>query len=140
MKKIIVTVLMVLGLAACSNFATGMSVEGNEVLIPIKAVNDGKAHFYSIDADGKEVRFFVLKSSDGVMRAALDACDICYKAGKGYSQDGEYMVCDNCGLKFHSNKINDVKGGCNPVPVNRVERDGQVVLSLNELKSNASYF
>lgn len=29
------------------------------------------------------------------------------------------MVCRNCGKRFSSVKINEVKGGCNPAPLNR---------------------
>ena len=75
----------------------------------------GTAKFFDYKlADNKPVRFFVMKSSDGVYRAALDACDTCYHAKKGYHQEGDDMICNNCGLHFHSSQINEVHGGCNP--------------------------
>ena len=58
---------------------------------------DGKAHFYSYDAGGTQVKYFVLKSSDGKVRAAFDACDVCFAQKKGYQQEGDEMVCGNCG-------------------------------------------
>jgi hypothetical protein len=36
------------------------------------------------------IRYFILKSSDGIIRAAFDACDVCWPAGKGYFQDGDH--------------------------------------------------
>jgi uncharacterized membrane protein len=93
--------------------------------IPISDVDDGKAHFYEYNYNGKIIKYFILKSSDGIIRAAFDACDICYEAGKGYSQQGDYMVCNNCGQKFLSTKINEEKGGCNPAPLDRTVEDGE---------------
>ena len=65
----------------------------SQVIMPAALFADGKArHFEHVD--GKfTIRYFVLKSSDGIIRAAFDACDVCWPAGKGYYQDGDYMVC-----------------------------------------------
>ena len=83
-------------------------------------INDGKAHHYQVKAsDGTLVTFFVLQSMDGVIRAAVDACDVCYRSGKGYVQEGQNMVCQNCGRRFAAYRINEVKGGCNPAPLER---------------------
>src|SRR5215203_2956944 len=55
--------------------AGGLRVAGEEVSLPVSELS-GKARFYEYkSASGKTVRFFVMKSSDGVYRAALDACD-----------------------------------------------------------------
>jgi uncharacterized membrane protein len=108
--------------------------------IPINSVNDGRAHHYQVKADdGTIVTFFVLKSSDGIIRAAIDACDVCYKAGKGYYQDGDFMVCENCGQRFASNRINLVKGGCNPAPLKRTVKDDQLYISMNDINANRWY-
>lgn len=119
---------------------TSVVPEGGVVSIPVADVSDGAAHYYSMDAAGREVRFFVLKSSDGVIRAAFDACDVCWREGKGYSQDGDFMVCENCGQRFHSARINEVKGGCNPAPLTRVEQGGKVVIPAQAIVDGASYF
>ncbi|MEK6320214.1 MAG: DUF2318 domain-containing protein [Acidobacteriota bacterium] len=91
-------------------------------------------------SDNRPVRFFVLKSSDGVYRAALDACDTCYHAKKGYHQEGDDMICNNCGLHFHSSKINEVHGGCNPVGLPRTIEGNQLVIKASELESRGGYF
>jgi hypothetical protein len=46
-----------------------------------------------------------MKSADGVIRAAYDACDVCYRERKGYHQEGDDMVCNNCGRHFPSTSI-----------------------------------
>lgn len=108
--------------------------------IPVGDVSDGKAHFFKVKADdGTMVTFFVLKSRDGVIRAAIDACDVCYREGKGYVQKGDFMVCEKCGRQFASDKINVITGGCNPVGVDRKIQAGQLVIGMKEINQKSWY-
>jgi len=112
-----------------------------EVAHPVSLFDDGRArHFQYRTNDGLTVKYFVLKSSDGVIRAAFDACDVCWKAGKGYYQQGDFMVCVNCGRKFASVLVNEVKGGCNPAPLNRTIVDGKVVIAVTDILDGRTYF
>ena len=86
------------------------------------------------------IRYFVIKSADGVIRAAFDACDVCWPAGKGYYQEGDDMVCRNCGRHFASVMVNEVQGGCNPAPLKRTIQDGQVLLKVEEILAGRTYF
>ena len=118
----------------------GLKAAGEEVSVPLSELG-AKARFYEYKAaSGKSVRFFAMKSSDGVYRAALDACDVCFAAKKGYRQEGDDMVCNNCGNHFHSAQINEVKGGCNPVGLERKVNGDRLSLSAEELEDGASYF
>ncbi len=120
-------------------FKTLKPKDGN-VYIPVDSVNDGKAHYFKVKADdGIEVDFFVVRSTDGVIRAAVDSCDVCYRAGKGYVQEGNVMVCTNCGRKFATDRINEVKGGCNPAPLARQIQGDNLVISMNDINSNSWY-
>ena len=103
----------------------------DEITSPLKLFDDGKArHFQFKTEDGILIKYFVVKSSDGVIRAAFDACDVCWRSGKGYYQEGDNMVCGNCGRRFASVKVNEVKGGCNPAPlVRKVEGENLVIWS-----------
>lgn len=108
--------------------------------IPLASVSDGKAHHFKVQAkDGIMVTFFVLKSSDGVIRSAVDACDVCYRAGKGYEQSGDEMVCQNCGMRFPSARINEVQGGCNPAPLTRVIEGDKLVIAMADIDQNSWY-
>ena len=123
--------------------ATGKGTNtGQTVTHPASLFDDGKArHFQYDDGNGLKVRYFVLKSSDGVIRAAFDACDVCWPAGKGYFQAEDVMVCRNCGRQFASVLVNEVKGGCNPAPLNREIVDGQVVLQIADIvQGGKAYF
>ena len=120
--------------------ATTTAPAGGDVKIALAEVNDGKAHYYSYDAGGVEVKYFVLKSSDGVVRAAFDACDVCYANKKGYEQQGDLMVCNNCGQSFESTKINVLEGGCNPSPLDRTEKGKDLVIATSALQAGVKYF
>lgn len=142
---IVFLVLLAVGLAACGsgpgqNADAGAGLQGDRFSIPVSVLDDGKAHYFEAEAGGTAVRFFALKSADGVYRAAFDACDVCYEAKKGYSQDGEFMVCNNCGQRFHSSRINEIKGGCNPAPLNREVEQGQLHIALADIAQGATYF
>jgi uncharacterized membrane protein len=111
-----------------------------DIKIPLGELN-GKAKFFDFKtADNNSVRFFAVKSSDGVYRAALDACDTCYHAKKGYHQEGDDMICNNCGLKFPSAKINEVHGGCNPISLPRTVEGDALVIKASDLESRKQYF
>ena len=112
-----------------------------EISYPVSTFNDGKARFFEYKTpDGIVIKYFILKSSDGVIRAAFDACDVCWEAGKGYVQKDEFMICKNCGRRFHSTKINEVSGGCNPHPLTRTIKDGKVVIDTQDVLAGKRYF
>ena len=128
--------------ATAVNQSSGSAgTSGHDIRIAVADVGEGRAKFFDYrTADNKALRFFVMKSSDGVVRAALDACDTCYHAKKGYHQEGDNMVCNNCGLKFPSSMINEVKGGCNPVGLPRTVEGDQLVIKAGDLESRRNYF
>lgn len=114
--------------------------QANDIRIPIAEVNDKAKFFNYKTADNSAVSFFALRSSDGVYRVALNACDTCYHAKKGYHQQGDDMICNNCGLKFPSAKINEVHGGCNPISVPRTVEGDSLIIKASDLESRKSYF
>jgi uncharacterized membrane protein len=120
--------------------AKSLSPEKGFLTLSLSQFDDGKAHYFTTRADnGILVTFFALKSRDSVIRAAIDACDVCYRSGKGYSQEGDNMVCGNCGMRFSSDRINVAKGGCNPAPLARTIKDGNLVISMKDINTNSWY-
>jgi uncharacterized membrane protein len=113
----------------------------SEVVYPVKDFRNGDARFYSYPAgDGIAIKYFLLKSSDGVIRAAFDACDVCWREGKGYTQKGDFMVCNNCGRRFASVRVNEVTGGCNPSPLTREIRGDKIILQVKDILQGKQYF
>ena len=129
------------GSSATGGISSGPISPVNGILeIPVADVSDGKAHHFQVKSeDGTMVTFFVIKSADGILRAAIDACDVCYRSGLGYYQEGDNMVCKNCGQKFVSNKINVIKGGCNPAPLDRTVVGEKLVIQMRDINMNSWY-
>ena len=119
---------------------TSVEESNGEVRIAAEDVSDGKAHYYTYQNGNKTIKFFIVKSPDGVIRAAFDACDVCFSAKKGYSQEGDFMVCNNCGQKFHSNRVNVIEGGCNPAPLKREKIGEQLVIKVADIIPGGRYF
>ncbi len=154
MKKVVVTALvaLIVGVmsmhsiheaeAAFGLFGAHKKVKdvNGKIEIPLKKVDDGKAHYFKFEQDGTTINFFVVQSNDGVIRAAFDACDVCFPAKKGYTQDGDFMICNNCGRRFHSSRINVVEGGCNPAPLRRQVVGDKLVIKTSDIIPGARYF
>jgi uncharacterized membrane protein len=120
--------------------ATTANADVEAVSFPAALFADGRARHFQHTIGNQTIRFFILKSSDGVIRAAFDACDVCWPANKGYYQDGDVMVCRNCGRRFASVLVNEVKGGCNPAPLQRRVQDDQVVIQVKDITEGRPYF
>jgi uncharacterized membrane protein len=142
--------ILIPGLLAAAvfvSFSQGIGAEKtkasspSEFSFPLSQFADGKARHYTFSAPGgMAIKYFILKSSDGVIRAAFDACDVCWPSGKGYQQEGDNMICRNCGKKFVSKLVSEVKGGCNPAPLKRTIRDKQVVIQTKDILEGRHYF
>ena len=117
-----------------------VAIADGQARLPLSTFDDGKAHHYTYMNEGQPIEFFVLKSSDGVVRAAFNACDSCFSSKRGYLQDGDDMICQNCGLRFASDQINIVRGGCNPSPVERVVDGDILVIQEEDIIAGAMYF
>jgi uncharacterized membrane protein len=153
LRTLLIVGLMVIGGLGLYLFQTGFQsnpktapaiqpeVTATDVSFPAQAFADGQARYFQYPLDnGITVRFFVLRSSDGVIRAAYDACDVCWREGKGYYQEGDFMVCRNCGQKFASVKVNVIKGGCNPAPLKRTIVGDKLVIKIADIVQGSQYF
>lgn len=137
-------VLILLGLNAWGRLAraarfTPVQAEGDAVRLPLAQVSEGQARFYTYQGS-RPIRFFVLRSSDGVARAAFDACDLCFKERKGYQQEAEVMVCRECGEKFPLPLVGERRGECNPAPLEGTVHGGLLILRTSDLEAGAKYF
>ncbi len=111
------------------------------VTIPVAKVTDGAAHFYKFTDGGKDIGFFIIKGADGALHTAFDSCDVCFREKKGYFQQGDFMVCKNCGKSFATTRIGPhAVGGCNPSYLASSTDGGNIVIRLSDLQSGAKYF
>jgi high-affinity iron transporter len=135
----ILCVLVTLSLAAEFVYARAMNApaqpkmlmaESGQVRIPLSELTDSSLHFYAADVNGTVIRFLVIHRVNGDYATALDACQICGR--QGYRQEGQNVVCRNCGAAIYIPSIGE-SGGCNPIGVkSRVER-GEVIVDLSAL-------
>lgn len=109
------------------------------VTLPVSLFNDN-VQYFQYQFDTSSVNFFILKSNDGTIRAAFDACDVCYRAKRGYNQIGDYMQCNNCGQKFPEDQINVVLGGCNPSPLTREIVKDKLVIKVEDIALGKRFF
>ncbi|SNB45968.1 DUF2318 domain-containing protein [Geobacter sp. DSM 9736] len=141
-----IIVLMVAAVAAAFTIpgmgkAQKVKAVNGAVTISSSNLNDGKARFYKINENGKEIVFFVVRAADGSVKAAFDACDACYREKKGYEQKGEVMVCRNCNMKFAIGRLGpNATGGCNPSYLPHREAGGNIIISVNDLKTGSRFF
>ncbi|HTS11573.1 MAG TPA: Fe-S-containing protein [Candidatus Limnocylindrales bacterium] len=135
----ILCILVVLSLAAEFVYARALNApspakmlvaQNGEVRIPLSQLTDSSLHFYTADVDNAVIRFLVIHRLNGDYATALDACQICGR--QGYRQEGQNVVCRNCGAAIYIPSIGQA-GGCNPIPVKSHVEAGEVIVDLSAL-------
>ena len=112
-------------------------VKNKMVRIPIGELKDKRLHHYGVLRKGYLVRFLAIQTSDGRIRVALDACEIC--GPKGYIQDGIAITCLNCSGEINPLSLG-LQGGCNPIPLPFKVQKGWVLIPLSVLDKEAHRF
>jgi|SRR3989344_8774816 len=126
------------GLFADSKSIAISASDGETLKIPLSDVSN-KARWYEYDFDSAIVKFFAVKAADGSIKTAFDACDVCFRAKKGYRQDGDYMVCNNCGNRYPLSGLgaeNKKPGGCWPGYLPSYIDNEYLVIKKSDLDSN----
>jgi len=94
------------------------SVDKDSNLVIQKSEISEKVKFYPVEVDGTKLEVLAVKASDNTIRTAFNTCQVCYSSGRGYYiQEGNALVCQNCGNRFGMNDVEVTRGGCNPVPI-----------------------
>jgi uncharacterized membrane protein len=92
-------------------------VKDNDIVIPVSDITE-TARFYPANINGTKLEVIAVKAPDGSIRTAFNTCQVCYSSGRGYyEQDGDVLVCQNCGNRFSMDQVEITRGGCNPVPI-----------------------
>lgn len=155
MKKILVLLILFLcifTLTGCGNEKNKEEKTSNS-FITVKANEDGKivisteditsdVTFVNYEVDGVIIQFIVVRGTDGKVRIAFNTCQACNPSPNAYFiQVGEYLQCQNCGNKFHIDKIGIEKGGCNPAPVEeKEETDNSIIIAQEYADSYKAKF
>ncbi len=128
-------------LVGCGNKVTGNATSGTMIEIPLSQISE-TLQKYELDVDGTTVRYLVGLGSDGKVRTAFDACDIC-GGKKGYTQRGTDVVCNNCGKVFRIDDLgtkNTQGGGCWPSYLKHTVKGDSIFISSDEIRAGVFRF
>jgi uncharacterized membrane protein len=137
----------VFSLSACgkapASSAAGEAPKGEDIVIDKSDITD-VATFIPYRAGNVKMEVIAVKAPDGTIRTALNTCQVCFDSGRGYYvQEGDELVCQNCGNRFNISKIEKQKNGCNPVPIMEKDKkdDGATItISAGFLDRNKNLF
>ena len=117
--------------------------EGKSLVIPVSDISSS-ARFYPLEVDGTRMEVLAVTDSKGNIRTAFNTCQICYGSGRGYYvQEGNVLVCQNCGNRFTVDQIEIQSGGCNPWPIfpeNKTITDDTIEISYDFLNESKEIF
>lgn len=117
--------------------------EGESLVISIGELSS-TVKFYPVEVDGTQMEVLAVLDSDGNVRTAFNTCQICYGSGRGYYvQDGDMLVCQNCGNRFTIDQVEIESGGCNPWPIfaeNKTVTEDEVFISYDFLLESKTIF
>jgi high-affinity iron transporter len=107
------------------------------ITVPVSKLVEGQLNRLGLVVSNKLVRFLILKTTDGRVHTALDACNIC--GSFGYVRQGKNLVCLNCGAEINPMTLG-MGGGCNPIPLPSEVTNNAVRIAVSELNKSASLF
>ncbi|GLB25578.1 hypothetical protein LXJ15735_18190 [Lacrimispora xylanolytica] len=152
-RSILIMALALIALTACStkdkkesgssDKAAQYQNASGDLEIPVSEISD-KASFYPVTADGTKMEVLAVKAPDGTIRTAFNTCQICFGSGRGYyKQEGDKLVCQNCGNQFSMDLVEVEAGGCNPWPIfdkNKTVTDESITIPSDFLKESEQIF
>lgn len=84
------------------------------------------------------------EDAEEIVRTAFNTCQICYDSGNGYyKQEGDKLVCQNCGNSFAMDQVGETAGGCNPYPIlddDKTATEDEIQISYEFLKESSDIF
>lgn len=137
--------LFVTALVVCSGSAfAGATITETGDLVITKAEITATATFYQYRLDNLLMEVLALRAPDGSVRTAFNTCQVCYNSGRGYYvQQGEYLVCQNCGNRFRSSQVELARGGCNPLGITKdmkIETSTTITIPKADFVQARQYF
>lgn len=113
------------------------------LVIPMADLSE-TVQFYQVELDGVSMEVMAAKDANGTIRLAYNTCQVCYSSGRGYyKQEGDKLVCQNCGNQFTIDQIGESSGGCNPIPISSsdyTQTDDEIQIPYTYLSNYESAF
>jgi len=131
------------GVNTDSTQSKAASADGSGIVIDKSKITD-KATFFPYQSGNVKMEVLAVKAPDGTIRTAFNTCQVCFDSGRGYYvQEGDELVCQNCGNRFAISKVEKIKNGCNPVPIvseNKTENDSTITIFNKFMDANKELF
>ncbi len=138
---LVLSILVIAGCTSTSKSPTGaVTSDSGLIKIPLSEVNKDVKK-YNYDAQGTKVTYFAVKGSDGKVRTAFDACDVC-GGSQGYYQTGGDITCRKCGKVFRIDGLGTKnKGyGCWPSFLSHEIKNDYVIIKTTEIAAGKHRF
>lgn len=132
-----------------SNLAANNAAQTSDDHVEILAsqLSEDKISLFSV-ADNSKVELIAIKGADGKAKVALATCQSCNGSpGAYYTQKGNELQCNNCGLTFPLSVIGEEGSGCHPIMLDDTKVtetsdgiliDREYLLSLEPLFKNVA--
>jgi len=126
-------------------FSAGTNAQAQDKRHPVSEISTTAKYYsytYIINATTKkEIEYFIVQDGNGNIKTAFNACEVCYNADKGYSQNGDIMKCNNCGNQYPIENLGSQgQGGCWPGYLPHTINADEIVIQNSEIEKGAYLF
>lgn len=117
--------------------------ENGNVIINTNDLSENQISFFKY-SDNSKIELIAIKGEDGNVRVSLGTCWSCNGSPYAYyTQSGELLQCNNCGLTFPLNVIGVDGTGCHPIMIDEsgiTKTDTGIVIDKDVLLKNEKLF
>lgn len=117
---VVIIALAVIFLVPKKNEEPGLYADqdrNGNIVIRAKNLSHDQVSFIRIAAESK-IELLARIGDDGKVKAALGTCQSCNGSPYAYyTQEGDELICNNCGLHFPLSVIDEPGSGCHPISI-----------------------
>lgn len=116
---------------------------GEDFRIPLSDISKDANWYEYESSSGTTIKFFAVEAANGDIKTAFDECDVCFTQKRGYSQNGDFMVCNNCDNRYPITGLgteNIWGGGCWPGYLPSTIEGDYIVIRTSDLNKGEFRF
>lgn len=130
----VVAVFLLAGGFALARHERVMPDREGIVRIDVSQLPPSEVRFYRfLNRGNQEVKFLVGRDGSGSLQVGFDASETHARVGRGFRQEGEWMVDAKCDTVSRLSELNRGGGGCRPVPLEHSVEGQQLVLREDDI-------